>query len=274
MLNFFRLAWRMLRLFRHPEDSSPIGALGAFTRHKSVRHCMDTLRSKPEIAALMAERYLAPQPTPIEELAKLPLGTLGREYVLFLERFNLKPDYFPSIKPSQDPSSDDTTWMRMRGRETHDLWHLVTGFDATQIGEMGISAFYIAQLNSPLNAVLIAIGFMVVVIKHPTRLEELMETIVQGWSMGRRAKPLFAVKWEQQWARPLSEIRLELGLLTSDETTKTKPRSEASKIVNARDEYSDLRQAPRLTDEEQTQSGLDHPINAQPGPGIALSRSV
>jgi ubiquinone biosynthesis protein Coq4 len=34
-----------------------------------------------------------------------------------------------------------------------------------------------------------------------------MDAITEGWALGRRAKPLIAVHWEEYWERPLSDLR-------------------------------------------------------------------
>ena len=39
-----------------------------------------------------------------------------------------------------------------------------------------------------------------------------MDAIAEGWTLGRRARPLMAVRWEDFWARPLSELRAEYEL--------------------------------------------------------------
>jgi len=36
--------------------------------------------------------------------------------------------------------------------------------------------------------------------------------IVQGWQMGRAARPLFGARWNELWERPLEEVRRELGV--------------------------------------------------------------
>ena len=102
--------------------------------------------------------------------------------------------------------------LEKRARETHDIWHVATGYGLDQEGEVGLSAFYVAQMSSPLNAIVLGVAFFIVVFRQPKRMNELMETITRGWTMGKAASPLFAVKWEELWERPLADVRRELRL--------------------------------------------------------------
>jgi ubiquinone biosynthesis protein Coq4 len=47
---------------------------------------------------------------------------------------------------------------------------------------------------------------------EPETLPQLLNAIAQGWEMGTHAKPLFAQKWEEAWAKPLSQWRDELNI--------------------------------------------------------------
>jgi len=80
------------------------------------------------------------------------------------------------------------------------------------MGEMGISAFYVAQINSPLNSMLLALALIKCTIKMPARLPELMNTITYGWQMGLKTPNIFGVKWEEMWDLPMDEVRQKVGI--------------------------------------------------------------
>ena len=46
----------------------------------------------------------------------------------------------------------------------------------------------------------------------PQLLPILMDAITEGWARGRAAAPLIAVRWEEQFERPLKELQAEYGL--------------------------------------------------------------
>ena len=42
-----------------------------------------------------------------------------------------------------------------------------------------------------------------------------MDAITRGWTLGRSAAPLFGVRWDEHWERPLAAVQAELGLTSS-----------------------------------------------------------
>ena len=83
----------------------------------------------------------------LKVLRALPTGTLGREYALMMDRNGLDPASIPSL-----PDDDEGKYVRAHLYETHDLWHVVTGFGTDVPGELGLQAFYQAQLPGKLPA--------------------------------------------------------------------------------------------------------------------------
>ena len=51
------------------------------------------------------------------------------------------------------------------------------------------------------------------VLYQPELLPLLMDAITEGWALGRRSKPLTRVQWEEDWERPLIELRREHHLV-------------------------------------------------------------
>lgn len=207
---FFQIIWGFLKMIRNPKDISPIFRVKRFLNHPAVRLCIAKTKSDPATAALFQERYRPREKVDLQKLALLPAGTFGHEFATHMLKNGLDVEFYP---PELDRDTcDDLAYMRRRGRETHDMWHVALGYEADEEGEMEISAFYVAQLYSPLNAFLLALGFIVTTIKKPELYDKLMESIIRGWTMGKKAKPLFAVKWEENFERPLVELRRELNI--------------------------------------------------------------
>ncbi len=95
----------------------------------------------------------------------------------------------------------------------HDLFHVLTGFDTTPLGEVRVVSFTVAQIPAPYPAMIIATRPLQMVLYKPELLPVVMDAVTEGWALGRRAKPLMAVHWEEYWTRPLAELREEYGLL-------------------------------------------------------------
>jgi len=203
------LLLRFSRLIINPKDISPIFKARTFRNHKSMQLALASLRETPSAAALMRERYLNPTPIDPETLMTYPPGTLGHEFGAYMTRHKLDVVFYP---PLEDKDDDEISYMRQRARQTHDIHHLVLGFPPEGVGEMAISAFYVAQNRIPLNSLLIGIGFLYTTIREPERLGDLMECIIRGWTVGKQAECFLGVKWEEHWATPLDELRAMLGV--------------------------------------------------------------
>ena len=96
--------------------------------------------------------------------------------------------------------------------ETHDLWHVATGWGNDEIGEVGLGGFYLAQLGLPLIAIMLVLILVNTVTRRPTTLRERMDALVAGYQMGKAASPLFGLRWDELWSKPLAELRSELRL--------------------------------------------------------------
>jgi ubiquinone biosynthesis protein COQ4 len=146
------------------------------------------------------------------ELRQLPKGTLGREYIDFMDGNGLNPEDLPSR-----PATNEPDFVRAHLYETHDLWHVVTGFKTDVAGELGLQAFYLAQLPARLSPLLLAIGMANTLIYGFDDRDARMDAIVHGWRMGKRAKQLFGHDWKQMWSTPLAEVRARLDVQVAEE---------------------------------------------------------
>ena len=141
-------------------------------------------------------------------LRTLPAGTLGRVFAEHLIDNNLDP---ASIPVPSFPAGD-VRYVKTHLRETHDLWHMATGFNTDVAGEIGLQAFYLAQLPSRLSAVLISMAFLHLATKNIGARDAIMTEVMRGWALGKRAKPFFGFAWAEHWATPLAEVRKLLGV--------------------------------------------------------------
>lgn len=141
-------------------------------------------------------------------LLEMPVDSLGYAYGRFLVDHGFSPDDIPP-RPSQDSRG---MWAASHLRQTHDLWHTLTGFGTDIAGEAGLQGFYMAQIKGPLPPVLLAAILLNGVPQGNDEMERRMEEIQRGWAMGKAAEPLFGMDWRAHFARPLVQVRQELGL--------------------------------------------------------------
>jgi ubiquinone biosynthesis protein Coq4 len=157
-----------------------------------------------------AARALADRPRLLVDLASLralPHGTLGRATARFFDEHGLDPRSIPTLE-----DGDEITWARAHLYETHDVWHVATGYATDIPGEVALQAFYAAQLPVRLPHFLLAGGLLNAALWDPGDFKARVAAIAHGWEAGARAKPLFGVRWGDLWSEPLLAVREDLAL--------------------------------------------------------------
>lgn len=140
-------------------------------------------------------------------LSLLPRGTLGRTYAEFMRANGLVPDALPRL-----PAKDDGEFLRAHLYETHDMWHAITGFESDVAGELGLQAFYAAQIDGPLAPAILAAGLLNTALFKLDERNARVDAIARGWQGGRHARPLFGFDYASSWAKPIGEVRASLGI--------------------------------------------------------------
>ncbi len=193
--------------FQGQDEFGAIGQLSrALIRTEGQTRVVTALRADPTQAALIEARYLPPHHDPIAFL-NYPQDSLGHAYGMHLQQAGMQADLYSDIA-----IVDDASYIEARLGQTHDLWHIVTGFGTSSIDEIGLQAFYLAQFPHPLAAMLIANALAGNALLEPEQLPELLAAIERGWQLGKRCHPLFAQRWEEAWDKPLVQWQSELGV--------------------------------------------------------------
>lgn len=109
-----------------------------------VNVCMDSetyaklarmWRKSPEGRRLLDQRpTLQGRELDLEALARLPAGTLGHEFVRYFRANGIEPFV------TAFPVANDVDYLSKRYRETHDLFHVITGYGTDEPGEMELQA--------------------------------------------------------------------------------------------------------------------------------------
>lgn len=197
----------VLSLVRDPSQTDSVYDIEDGLKHSdAMAIATQHMLAKPEIEAMARERYLSPAPN-IPELLQCPKDSLGYNYANYIDSSGFDPGFYRPMKVE-----DDTSYLLLRLRQTHDLWHVVTGFSTDVPGELGLKAFELAQTRRTMAGILIAGGFLKCLLQTPNELDRLLDNISRGYRLGLHAKPLLAQKWDQNWDKPLNEWRTELGI--------------------------------------------------------------
>ena len=197
----------VIGMLRNPEGTESVFDIEDGLKDiRAAEGFVERARRDPEVAALMAARHLA-APVDLESLERLPAGTLGHTFARHILDHGFDPDYYRKLDVRTD-----LDWVMMRMRQTHDVWHVVTGIDTSRLGEIAVKAFELAQTWRPLAAVITCGGMMRFLLKDPGQLGDVMTHISHGYQLGRHARPFLAQKWEEGWDLPLAEWRARVGL--------------------------------------------------------------
>jgi ubiquinone biosynthesis protein Coq4 len=203
-----RAIWSFVDLLRHPEHLDRVFEIAnamSDLKRDQLEAIRDHFATDPRGAAALRDKPRLV--IDLDDLQKLPLGTLGRTFAQHMRANGLDPAALPTLS-----SDSDLAFLRAHLYETHDVWHAVTGFGADVAGELGLQGFYAAQVPGGLAMVLIAMGFLNAAIFSSDDRERRFQAVVEGWEMGKRAENLFGVRWDELWARPIDEVRALLGV--------------------------------------------------------------
>jgi ubiquinone biosynthesis protein COQ4 len=142
----------------------------------------------------------------IPTMAALPTGTLGRAYADFLIANHLTPDVFDG--PPAGVPDPRVAYAIQRMRQTHDLWHVITGHNTDFAGEIRLQAFTYAQLGAPASGILAAVGSVRGTRHHPALAAEALA----AYRAGKRAKRFATYRYEDNWMTPLAVVRAQLNV--------------------------------------------------------------
>lgn len=202
----FRILKGFVGIIRDPGNTESIFDIGqGMQNSEAFQQSVLYMKSQPEVAQMMADRYLA-TPLDLDALAQMPSGSLGHTYASYLNSQNFDAEFYPPIQVK-----DDLSYVMLRLRQTHDIWHIVADFNTRPNGELGLQAFMLAQLHYPLSVLLLAGGMLKVLFRSPDDLGALLDQIALGYHKGVKAKPFLAQKWEEDWEKSVMDWRKELN---------------------------------------------------------------
>jgi len=204
--NNLRTLYAAYRLAKNPQATKYVFVIGdaqdnIAESERRLGRFTDPFASS-ELEALWQTQYRA-APYDIEALAKLPADTLGGAYARHMKSNDLRPDYYQERTPRTRMQ-----YLRQRMRQTHDIWHVLTGLAADEFDEVGIQGFYAGQYASSMAAIIGAGAFLKSVLRARFgEMERHIDAFCEGYCAGKRAEPLLAVKWEELWGENLESLR-------------------------------------------------------------------
>jgi len=208
------VAWKALgRLLSDKEDTGQVfdimAALNGDSTLKNYRRLLTTERG----GRLAYERVeLAPRLMDGAWLDSFAPGTVGAAYRQFVRSENLSADGLAAISRQRRGQADERhpyAWFGRRIRDSHDIWHVLTGYHRDGLGEACLVAFSYAQTGS-LGWALIALGAAMRARREGHGVA--VAAIWQGYKRGKAARWLPGEDYEQLLSEPLAAARRRLNL--------------------------------------------------------------
>lgn len=143
-------------------------------------------------------------------------GTLGAAYRQFLDSTGYSADGLVQVSMVEGgfqgiEVEHPYAWMGRRERDIHDIWHVLTGYQADEhLGELCLVAFSYAQTGG-LGWGFIALGGALKSIRTTGRLD-CVKAILEGYRHGKRARWLHGEDYEKLLEEPLDAARARLGI--------------------------------------------------------------
>lgn len=145
-----------------------------------------------------------------EALRQLNVDSLGRHYLKFVEIEHISADGLVEASQSDDLIQD--RGLRLFGermRDSHDLWHVITGYGTDTFGEACLLAFTYSQTKNRGLGIIAIVGM----IKIAQELgPEVKKAMWQAYRAGKKAAWLPGLDWESLLQRPLEEVRQLLNI--------------------------------------------------------------
>ena len=144
-------------------------------------------------------------------LATMPPGSLGAVYRDFTDTGGVTPQGLVEVSNQvMNEIEHPVAWFGRRIRDSHDLWHVVSGYGLDSLGEACLVAFSYPQTKA-LGWAFIAVGAAVKSRQAPQR-HPYVAAIREGYRRGRRAAWLPAQDWIALLPQPLEAVRAQLGI--------------------------------------------------------------
>ncbi|MDY7022935.1 MAG: Coq4 family protein [Cyanobacteriota bacterium] len=144
----------------------------------------------------------------LNKLSQLPSYTLGYQYAEHMKRNYLQPF---EISPEVSKIAENNVFS-LRYAITHDLFHILLGFDTSYAGEIGVLAFAVEQDYSSSLEHSLRVARLLYPILAPQQISQIFNNLRRGRELGKQAKFLLNYRFEDNWEKSLEEVKIECGL--------------------------------------------------------------
>lgn len=210
-------AWRhMQKLIADKEDTAQVfHIIEALNGDASRKDFHRFLKSNNGLSLLKARKFLPQILDDHAPLKSLPEGSVGRAYVEFMEREGLTAhglvEESQLQRANQIEFDDDLLWYTNRLRDTHDLYHVLTGYGRDALGEDALLGYTHSQ-HGGLGISFIAFMGNRQIAKEAPKEARVREVLAEGRRNGKMAERIIDQDIEALLDQPLQEVRERLNI--------------------------------------------------------------
>lgn len=145
----------------------------------------------------------------LEQLSHYPQGTFGREYADHMQKNHLQP---LNISPESEDIAKGNVFA-LRYIVTHDIFHVLLGFDTSYAGEIGVLAFAAEQNYSKSLKISLWFAKVIYPILAPQQFKAIFANLKKGKELAKKADFLLGYRFEEHWQEPIQTMRKRLSIL-------------------------------------------------------------
>ncbi|MEM9668853.1 MAG: Coq4 family protein [Pseudomonadota bacterium] len=206
----------MKTLIDNKEDTEQVFHIIEALSGESLRNNFYKFVETPEgEAALKSRVYLPPVLDDHDWISELPKNTVGAAYLEFMEGEGLTAqglvDESLKLRSRRGEFNDDLSWYSDRTRDTHDLFHVLTGYGRDALGEASLLAFTHGQMPSRGVHFISFVGIREMK-KHLPAEARVMDCYREGKRNGKAAKDIAAQDIISLLKEPIDDVRAKLNI--------------------------------------------------------------
>lgn len=206
---------RMRKLIADKEDTEQVFHIINALNGNHLWQEMNAFAATEQGKALIKKRqHLPPLLDDHDSIRRLPAGTVGRAYIDFMEREGLSAQGLvdESNKFFDKSYGDLVEWYGHRKRDTHDLFHVLSGYGRDALGEASLLAFTHGQSGGGRGVIFIAYMGSRQVRKAAPPGVDVMACFHEGRRNGKAAKKIIEQDILALLEEPLDAARDRLGI--------------------------------------------------------------
>jgi len=211
----WRDAHRALKALRNDRsDTAQVFKIVMALRGNSLQRNLARMRSSARGRQILSERRnLGELLRNKTRLHRLPPDSLGRQYLDFMEHegFTVEGLVTASKKGYSERTDDsDVRVFSNWARDSHDLWHVLTGYGRDSLGELCLLGVTYSQTHNIGTAFVALMGLKNARVDYPGA--PVVRAVLQGFLVGRHARWLITQDWDDLLERPIEAVRREIRL--------------------------------------------------------------